>query len=439
MSGAQLRNSKEGMNLMSVRLGNKISRWKLVATLSFGVIACGGPESKYEDKEYGQAEEEGPVTTDDQSGSDDAQGVDSSNSGESVSGNSNGNGTDATPSTGEEGSGSGIDVGDGGINIPPPKKIEPDEIILNSRMKAQFRKDSVKAIDGDDGIIPFSELLLGSTKKKMVMDRIVTNDDDGMIVFSTYGNGVDRSTVTQIVTLTGADEDLEEGENSSTGVQYMDRLVGPDCPGTFLCIDRFSYVPNIGTPFTLCFEDAEGNRTAIPYGLLPNYTAAQQRLNLGEYGPFTVKKYAGDNVACDAVEEAPLLTENVMVDFSEADLDGLEYEWHVVNPIEAEYSVVITRKRTQNDNRFPYIDETIKFTHRNQYYISEVERGMSQLRLTTRKTVDVNLFNSIDLNGLLGFEGVAVELIFDYCQNLMPDAEKNDDGTPLNHCPDRAL
>lgn len=311
---------------------------------------------------------------------------------------------------------------------PEDPVISPETLINHERYGAAFDRDSAVGIRDDRG---YRSLGIMASRVRAGLN---TTPDDGMIVSQNFGDGISRSTVKQSIVNVAADANREEGTPTTSGDQVMDRVVDARCPSVFVCIDRLVIKPMEGEPKTFCFFDADtGVKTSFPYGAAPNYKAADFANAYGDYGPYLVQGYPGDDVDCGAPGRAPEVEEEVKVEVRAQSVAGVPYYIHKIDVIPPQYAVSFKTSRVANDLVSPYIDETVSLNHGANYLINEDVRQMVALVVTARQSIDIaqqtggGIFGGI-AGWLINLDGVQANLHFELCQDFL------DPRAPATHC-----
>jgi len=403
-----------------------------------GVLACGTPEARYDDKSYGQKEKsedatqaddpivDGGAPTGDDLGSDqgstDLGSIDGTGSGAEDGGTGEGAGDAGADAPGEPEVG---DDGDGDVVT----KLPPDTLIKHARYRARFETASARAIRDDSGYRNLAALVANQVRAKMT-----TTPNDGLTLQQTFGDGVARSLTRQAIKSSAGDADRDDGEPTSSHTRLLDRVVGldaGDCPGVFVCAERMIYKPDEGQALTVCFHDpASGAVKAFPYSAAPNYAATDFTAHMKVYGPYEVRAYTGEIASCKEPAAVPVVTEQIVVDVQVAPADKLGLTLATVDPLTPQYGVQFENRRVANDLVAPYIDETVRLNHRTVYGLNETARELAKLVVTTRMSIDIAAQAGGGLLGglaglLVNIDGVIVDLHMEYCQNLLEAGAKD--------------
>jgi hypothetical protein len=385
----------------------------LITSVTLGITACGAEEENhFDDKEYGK------------------------NSGDITSGNQPEDETITIPqspapttpvpavttTTEETEGGTDIVVGEDeeegeseGDGLP---EITPDTIISHANYGFFFDDNSIVGIDDNQGYKNLGGVVLNNIKGKLYEDAA-----DRMLVAQTFGDGISKSLGWQDITLTAADGEKPEGADSTSGIQYIDRITGNGCPSVFLCIERMVFVPAQGNPATFCYTDMEGNRVPFPYSIIPNYAEADFAFYMGEYGPYLVEKYPGEDIDCDDPGVESIISEEITINVESGDVNSHSWTKHLFEPMPMDFAVIFNYNRVANDLVSPYIDETVLLNTKQEYVIDDNANEIAKMVINSRSTLNLSGFESI----FVSVEGIAVDLHFEYCENLL-------DTTGFSHC-----
>lgn len=299
------------------------------------------------------------------------------------------------------------DDDDEGNSTPPP--IDPNTLISHSTFRAYFDVNGTQGITADDGYVR-----IGNMVNKQVKKQLYTSDEDGVVLAQTFGDGVSKSSGWQELIQSAGDDNREEGADTTSGTQYIDRVVDSSCPSVYLCINRMVFVPIEGSPATYCFRDSEGNSALFPYNPVPNYSEGDFNLHYGTYGPFMVSKYMGQNVDCDNPDVPQVIEEEVTVTTTPGEPEDIDYALHVISPLTIDFSVAFNFNRLNSDFQKPYIDETVLLNTRNEFAINDYTNSFTKMMVTSRKSIPDSFFYRE--------EGVAVHLNFELCADLLDES-----------------
>ena len=359
-------------------------------------------------------------------GDDDSDGADDSDGG---SGEDDGDDSDGADDGGDGGL-DGIIIGDdgeddGGDDIEEPPPIPPETLISSNWYRAFFDVDSAQGVRDGSGYRSLGQI------ENQVKDKLTNEPSDGVVISQTFGDGVSTSLNSQDIYNSAGDTNRDEGAPTVSGVQYMDRVVTPECPGVFLCISRMWFEPVEGDTVTYCYEDPDTGEPALyPYGPMPNYKERDFEPYYGEYGPYRVTKYAG-KVECSDPGYA-ILSEDILVTIAAIDVTDTAYDLHIYEQLDAQFGVSFGNARVEDDLDSPYIDETIQLNTISKYVLNEDVGEIVKMVVTSRQSIDVaaeaggGAFGRFIAN-LLNIQGIIVDLHFELCNNLL-----DDDSAP--HC-----
>jgi hypothetical protein len=295
--------------------------------------------------------------------------------------------------------------------------IDPETIVLQARYKSRFHAITAERLVNNEP--PDTEF---GVAQSTVMDKLtVVGENDGVQISQTYGDGVALSNGRQVITNNAGDQDVnvEAGGTSASGVQTFVRTTADEtCPSQTICVSEVKFEPNIGQPATFCFFDAVTNEArAIPYAIAPNYALKDLEPMFGEYGPYRVERYKGTDVSCDG--DGLVVVdhyENIIITIGASGRDLQATPRLFQNSkLKYDYAITITNRRVENDNVAPYIDETIKMQQQTDYLFDELEGMLAKMIKRARTSVEL----PFPVNLIMSMDGLAVDLHFEYCENLL--------------------
>jgi hypothetical protein len=249
-----------------------------------------------------------------------------------------------------------------------------------------------------------------------------TTDKDGVTVSQTYGDGQSRSSGKQLIINTPGDAELKDGQAANSGMQAFDRVTSdPSCPSSLVCIDRLTFEPTTGDPMTFCFYDGTGKRVAVPYAIPPNIKYQELAPLAKVYGPYVAKRYRMPDMSCDNPIGEPDVVETYSTEIRQGPQPSPATQNFFIRAasFNFDYEAEMIHQRVANDNRAPYIDETIKMQAKTRYVFDAGKSTLVKMIKTVRSTVEL----PFPINLVMSMDGLQVDLHFELCENLMTGFE----------------
>ena len=295
--------------------------------------------------------------------------------------------------------------------------IDPSMLVSNNHFRSTFDLASVKRLR--NGFVPTANLSVAAKTVNAKLEG--STADDGVTIQQTYGDGKVRSRGTQTITNSVGDKDAnpKTGVATQTGVQTYFRVTGAvGCPNVFVCIEKMTFEPKVGDPSTYCYYDKTGKEAvAIPYAVASNYAAKDFTAEVyKQYGPFSAKRFAGKDVDCVKPPAKSDAQELVLITVTAGTSDLAKIPRLFQDPaLPITHEVIIETHRAANDNRAPYLDETLRLNAKTRFMLNETKQTLVMMIKSVRKTVKLAFPQNLAVN----MDGVLVDARFELCQNKL--------------------
>jgi hypothetical protein len=318
---------------------------------------------------------------------------------------------------------------EGGETTPPVVEvnIDPKTIVAAAKFKGGVDWSSMRLMLADGSTYDPRE---SSILSSLLPDPNVFKADAKLWSYQTYGDektGV--SVVTQHAISNSADFVVAVGEESESGTQVLERVVGDEaCPASMVCIRKTLWKPALGAKRTYCYRDLHSKKlTLLPLAPAPNFSRQDFEKIRGSYGPFTVETYLGD-VNCAKPRAAVQQTQNVYVRVNVAPAESMTYRIRTKDLAKPSFVVrVIVDKygRESGANLHPYVDMTTRLQENTEYYISEERKSyvkiIKKMRKNLRFAGDETWIGSVirSYNSVSSVMGMMVDVHVEHCEGLI--------------------
>jgi len=318
---------------------------------------------------------------------------------------------------------------EGGENNPPVVEvnIDPQTVVAAAKFKGGIDWSSMRLLLADGSVYnPRESTVLAS----LLPDPNTMKADAKLWSYQTYGDektGV--SVVTQHAISNSADFVVAVGEESESGTQILERVVGDAaCPSAMVCVRKTLWKPSLGAKKTFCYRDmASKKMTLMPLAPAPNFSRTDFEKILGSYGPITIESYAGD-VDCAKPRQTPQLSQNVYVRINVANADGMTYRIRnrdLAKPSFVVRIIVDKYGRDAGANMYPYLDMTTRLQEFTEYYISEEKKSYAKIIKRMRKNLrfagDDTWIGSVirSYNSVSSVMGMMIDVHVEQCESLV--------------------
>ncbi len=297
------------------------------------------------------------------------------------------------------------------------EEVDPSSLVVDTWYRAAFDLMSARRLV--NGQAPNADLGLAASKVQQRLNLVTPLD--GVDVKQTYGDGVARSDGRQEILNTPGDQEIETaiGETSASGSQSYVRVTDDDgCPSVFVCIPRIEFSPKQGDAMTICFYDAAGVMpVAIPYATVPGYDFTAYQQHFGAFGPYKARRFRQLKVDCTNPAVQSDATEDFRVNFQGATLltDNINRLFQSASSFRIDQMLSFEYTRLVNDNRAPYLDETVKLQKLSRTYIDSTQRASVKMVKSVRSSVKLGFLEGLFVN----MDGLLVDLHMELCKDRL--------------------
>jgi hypothetical protein len=317
-----------------------------------------------------------------------------------------------------------------------PATPDPNRIIASALFRGRVDPDSFRLLTSGGAVInPWD--LPGSGWMRGRFDGEQEVAFTGQQTYGDEESGISK--LIQTGTSGMADLAVAAGDESESGTQILERLVGNDedagaCKTAMVCIRSMTWKPNQGSVKTFCYKDAEtGKPTLFPYAPAPNFPYKDAKLAEGSYGPYTVETYIGE-INCLSPSTQPTGQMDVMVRYNVRQAPSMTHVIQKRRKIVPDYSVSVTVDKLGKQpqaNVQPYVDSATKVQGHSEYFISSRDKLLVKVVKRARKSItfpgdDSWLGSAIRaFNAVTPVTGILMDIHAEYCMDLLSHDFKN--------------